>query len=312
MAPRSSAERAAADGGAAPYRPFEGGRFRLALGLMKLAPDAWIEIDDRLAADLAAKRALFAERHAEVFAALPEAAAPAEELLTLLASHLPHHHPDSFRRDGRRLVNRATGESWDVMQPALHPLEICGRLVQEDFCVMGADGGRYRLVGAALCAPSRWRLADKIGRDVAAIHAPVPGYHDALESSVDRFFARLKPEKPAWRLNWTILDDPAPFQPVPRRSPQPIAPADAGASLWLRVERQTLRRLPATGHIIFTIRTYITRLDAAVATAESAAELAALLRDAPEATLAYKHITPFRSALLAWLDARTQGAGVTA
>ncbi len=279
---------------------------------MKLAPGGWIEIDDRFAADLAAKRALFAARHAEVFAALPEAAAAAEELLALLADHLPRHHPDRFRRDGEHLVNLATGESWDVAHPALHPLETCGRLVQEDFCLMGGDGGKYRLVGAALCAPSRWRLGDKIGRDLAAIHAPVPGYRDALEPGVDRFFARLKPEKPAWRLNWTILDDPAPFQPLPQRAARAITEANAGAALWLRVERQTLRRLPATGHVVFTIRTYITALDAAIASADAAAELAALLRDAPEATLAYKHMTRFRSALLDWLDARAAGTGVTA
>jgi Haem-dependent oxidative N-demethylase, alpha subunit-like len=307
MAPPSSA-----DGGGAPYLPFEGGRFRLAMGLMKLAPAAWIEINDRLAADLAAKRALLAARRDEVFAVLPEAEAPAAELLALLARHLPRHHADVFRRDRARLINRATGERWDLAPPALHPLELCGRLVQEDFCLMAGAGGPYRLVGASLCAPSRWQLADKIGRAVAAIHAPVPGYDDALASSVDRFFARLKPEKPAWRLNWTILDDPAPFQPVPRGTPAMIDAANAGAALWLRVERQTLRRLPATAAIVFTIRTHITRLDAAIVGQDQAAALAALLRDAPAATLAYKHITPFRTALLAWLDARAAGAGLTA
>ncbi len=69
-------------------------------------------------------------------------------------------------------------------------------------------------------------------------------------------------------------------------------------------ERQTLRRLPATGAVVFTIRTYITRIDAAVGDAAAAAELAALLRDTPAATLAYKQIAPFQAALLAWLDAR--------
>ena len=57
-----------ADGDGAAYLPFEGGRFRLALGLMALPWAEWLEIDRRLAADLAAKRALLETRRGEVFA----------------------------------------------------------------------------------------------------------------------------------------------------------------------------------------------------------------------------------------------------
>ena len=296
MAPPSSVK-------GAPYLPFAGGHFRLALGLMPLPPGRWIEPDDHLAADLAAKRVLLAEHHDAVFAALPEAQAAAAELLALLVDDLIENHSAHFRRDGSSLFNRAAGESWDVARPALHPLELCGRLVQEDFCLIGGTDG-LTLVGAVLCAPSRWRLADKIGRSVAAIHAPVPGYVEALERGVDRFFVHAKVGKPVWRLNWTILDDPVPFQPDPHAPAPDITAENAGDKLWLRVERQTLRRLPATGSVVFTIRTYITPLRQALAASSDARDLAAMLRDAPQATLAYKHITPFRDAVLAWLGER--------
>jgi hypothetical protein len=299
MAVRSSAEAAGA-----PYLPFEGGRFRLAMGLMPLAPDGWLEIDADFARELERKRGLLEARHGDVFAALPEAAAPAAELLALLAEHLPKHHPELFRREGDMLTNLASGEPWDVAHPPFHPLDLCGRLVQEDFCLLRAADGPFRLVGATLCAPSRWRLADKIGQPLAAIHAPVPGYRDALEKPVDRFFAHLKPGRLVWRLNWTIVDHPALFQPERIPGTVPITAENAGAHLWLRVERQTLRRLEATGAVVFTIRSYITRLDAAIADAAAAAALASLVRDAPEASLAYKHISIHEAALLAWLDAR--------
>ena len=299
MAARSSAEPEGA-----PYLPFEGGRFRLAMGLMPLAPRDWLEIDAHLASDLAVKRTLLEARRDEVFASLPEADAPAAELLALLAAHLVQYHPALFGRDGDRLHNAASGESWDVVHPPLHPLDLCGRLVQEDFCLLAAEDGAVRLVGATLGSPSRWRLADKIGRPLAAIHAPVPGYAESLERPVDRFFAALKPGRLVWRLNWTIVDDPTPFQPMRVPGTAAITPENAGAHLWLRVERQTLRRLAETGAVVFTIRTHITRIDAAIGDAGMAAELAALLRDAPEGTLLYKHIAPFESALLAWLDAR--------
>jgi dimethylamine monooxygenase subunit A len=295
------------DRGRAPYLPFDGGRFRIAMGLLPLKPEDWLETDESFTADLAAKQALLASRHDDAFAALPAAKAPARELLALLGEHLPRHHPALFRRDGDRLHNLATGESWDVAQPPLHPLDLAGRLVQEDLCLLVAEDGSPVLAGASLCSPARWRLAEKIGRPLSAIHDPVPGYAEQLARPVDRFFALMKPGKLVWRLNWGILDDPTPFQPVRPGNSRTITPGNAGEALWLRVERQTLRRLDETGAVVFTIRTHITRLDAAIRENRAAAELAATLREMPEASRRYKHLAGVAPALLAWLDARSSG-----
>jgi hypothetical protein len=287
----------------APYLPFAGGGFRLTMGLMPLAEPDWIELDGLLAAHLAEKGSLLAHRHGEVFAARPEADAAARELLALLAAHLPLHHPQIFGRDGARLTNRVTGEAWDVERPALHPLDLCGRLVQEDFCLLQRAGEQHVLVAASLCAPARWRLADKIGRPLAQIHAPVAGYDTTLARPVDRLLAQLRPGRLVWRLNWGILDNPARFQPARPPADAPITATSAGERLWLRVERQTLRKLAASAAVVFTIRTHITRLDRAVATPAAAADLAQALRAMPLDMLRYKQIEPFVMDLLAWLDA---------
>jgi dimethylamine monooxygenase subunit A len=292
------------DATAAPYLPFDGGRFRLMMGLMPLPPAQWIERDGNFAADLAAKRRLLETRHDEVFAAEPDAAAPAAELLALLIDHLLRHHAAVFSREGDRLHNAATGERWELARAALHPLDLAGRLVQEDLCLLQPSGALYRLVAASLCSPSRWRLADKIGRPLGAIHEPVPGYGEKLLRPVDHFFAKLAPARPVWRLNWGIITDPAPFQPFADDAVPDITRETAGERLWLRVERQTLRRLPQTGAVVFTIRTHITGLAAAIRSASVAAELAAAIREMPEAMRRYKHITTLAPALLGWLDAQ--------
>ncbi|HXQ51299.1 MAG TPA: DUF3445 domain-containing protein [Stellaceae bacterium] len=274
------------------------------MGLMPLEAALWFEIDRDLASHLAEKRALLSSRHDEAFAARPDADAPAEELLALVADHLPRHHPETFRRDGTRLVNLATGEAWDLARPALHPLDLCGRLVQEDYCLLLCEGDHPVLVGASLCAPARWRLAEKLGRPLSAVHAHVPGYDATLERPVDRFFAQLRPGRLVWRLNWGIVDHPARFQPMRIASAGSIAPESAGELLWLRVERQTLRKLPLSDAVVFTIRTHITRLDRAIATPQAARDLADALGAMPEEMLRYKQIAPFAPALSAWLEAR--------
>lgn len=284
-----------------PYRPFADGAFRLAMGLMPMAECDWFELDGDLAAILARKRLLLTQRHGEVFAAHPEAEAPAAELLALMAAHLPQHHPALFRREGVRLFNRASGETWDLAAPALHPLDLAGRLVAEDLCILQAQDDAYILVGASLCSPARWRLAEKMGKPLTAIHAPVPGYAESLGAPVERFFAALKPGRLVGRFNWGLADDPEPFQPVARSPAAGITPGNAGERLWLRVERQVLRRLERSGAVVFSIRTHITRLDRAIASSGEAEALAAAIRSMPQAMQAYKQIAPVAAALLGWL-----------
>lgn len=285
-----------------PYRPFADGSYRLAMGLMPMEEADWFEFGMDLAAVLTAKRLLLAERHGEVFCAEPEAESAATELLALMAMHLPRHHPALFRREGERLLNLATGEVWNLAAPDLHPLDLAGRLVAEDLCLLEPRAERYVLTGASLCSPARWRLVEKMGQPLIAIHTPVPGYAESLGAPVDRFFAALKPGRLVGRLNWGIADDPTPFQPVARIAAAEITSANAGERLWLRVERQVLRRLGRSGAVVFSIRTHITRLDRVIASAAEAQSLAAAIRLMPGAMQAYKQIAPVAEPLLGWLS----------
>ena len=202
----------------------------LGMGTRGLDPAAWLLTDDDRDRDLAIKAILLSERHDEVFAALdsPAVATASAEVLDLVVA--------------------ATGARADS---AVHPLDAAGRLVQEDLCVVVERDGAPHLDAASLCFPSYWRLADKLGRPMADVHGPVAHYGDELAAKVDRFLARLPTARPVWRRNWSIHDDPTYFLPDPT---PPIA-VDPPHGLWLRSERQTLRRLAAPDTILFTIRT---------------------------------------------------------
>ncbi|MBV8165342.1 MAG: DUF3445 domain-containing protein, partial [Alphaproteobacteria bacterium] len=164
------------------------------------------------------------------------------------------------------------------------------------------DGDRHALVAGILCCPSKWRLADKIGHPIATVHGPVPGCLERLERPVDRFFDQLKPGRLVWRLNWLIHDDPALFQQGGAAAAPPIEAARVGNAMWLRVERQTLRRLPGSAAIVFTIRTHVTPLRHVVATRDEAAALAAAVRSMPPEIVRYRNMGAIVPPLLAWLD----------
>lgn len=220
-----------------PYMPIDPRGWRLAMGMRPLDPAAWLECDEHRDAELALKEELLAGHYNTVVATEPEGDEASAELLEEVKGFLSEHHPH---------LSTATAASE-------HPVVQASRLVQEDFCVLVRDHDAWRLRSACVCFPSRWDLAQKIGTTLDAIHSPVPGYDEALAAPTNSFFDRLRPERSFWRLNWTLLDRSELFQPARARTIE----SSEFDGWFFRVERQTLRRLPRTGAIVFTIRTYV-------------------------------------------------------
>jgi dimethylamine monooxygenase subunit A len=286
-----------------PHYSFLDGPYRLAMGLHALAPADWLELGPDAGQQMAERRRLLAERPAEVVAALPESVPGQQELYALVHEHLPEYFPDRWEQDGAALINQVTSERFPG-DPA-EPLATLGRMVQEDFCLLQASPSGYRLTGAVLCFPAHWRLADKLGRPLDVIHAPVPDFDARLARPVDRFFASLQVERPVWRVNWSLVDTPELFRPPEHRArPRQIDAAHAGEQLWLRVERQTLRRLLGCCDVVFGIRAYLEPLAEVTEAPELAEALALRVREMPPAMAAYKGIAAIREPLSAYLERR--------
>jgi hypothetical protein len=275
------------------HLPYEAGPHRMVLSLTAIAEPDWLEHDSQTPPQIAERLRLLAERRADVLADTPGAEAACAELRAMLAAHL------------------ATYRTAPAPDPAEHPLaEICG-WAAEDFCLIRPGPEGPVLIAAILCFPSRWRLSEKIGRPLMAIHKPVPTYAETLGRPVDRFMGAIKPGRLAVRYNWSVHEDPTLFQPTGhgRGSFDPaITVENAGETLWLRVERQTFRLLPQSGVVVFGIRTHVTPLADVVAVPGEAARLAAAVRGVPEELERYKSLMPFQAALLGYLDRRTTEA----
>lgn len=200
----------------------------LKMGLVALGEHEWLQPDP----DLAARGTAF-DAHPESVQLTKQAEAPGEELAAMLDT---------------------TGG-----------LESAARAAHEDMCLLARQDGEdvYRLVGAAVAWPTDWHPADKLGLPLIALHAPIHGYAEQLASGVDHFMAKLKPGKVFGRCNWFVSPTPA-LRLIDTAPPQEtfahVTPANAGETLFVRCERQTLRRLPQTGAIVFTIGVYVAPL----------------------------------------------------
>ncbi|MEM7043798.1 MAG: DUF3445 domain-containing protein [Pseudomonadota bacterium] len=283
-------------------QPFFKSARRHAMGIKALDPATWIMFAEDAEDQLAERRRLLDACPGEVLAALPGSEEAVDELLTLLLDHLQHHAADRYRIEAATVIERATGRPHPRRS---EPLSLIGRLVQEDFCLLQKRDDRYILTSAVLCFPAHWLLSEKIGRPLLDIHEPVPGFAEQLGSPVERLFERFDPEKPVQRQNWSLVDTNALFLPPSHRDEPTDIPTDQiGERLHLRVERQTFRRLPQSGAVVFGIRTILNSLAQAIDSADAADALSQRLHELPDPMQRYKNLTDLKPALLAFLEQR--------
>ena len=290
---------------ATPYRPFLAGGDQLSMGIKTLDTAEWLQMDDQFDHQMAERRRLLQHQPEDVVAALPASEPSQDELLAVLLDHLAVHAADHYRIAKGEVEDRRTGHVYGLTSEAHAPLMLIGRLVQEDFCLLRREADAYHLVAAVLCFPAHWRLRDKLGLPLIDIHAPVPGFAEKLGNPVSRLFERLDTARPVQRLNWSLVDRTDLYLPPSHRTVEvEITPDNAGTRLWLRVERQTLRRLPQTRDVVFGIRTHLSRLEDAIDDEPAAEALIARLEAMPPAMARYKNLEKVKTPLLTYLRNR--------
>ncbi|KAK5464530.1 hypothetical protein LTS15_001092 [Exophiala xenobiotica] len=302
-----------------PYRPFRHGpKYFVTMGLRNVKFDDWIELDNHYPRYHADKARRIAERGSKCCRTAPEALPAALELLDELRSYLPDRYPTLYTHTETGILNSWSGEHIDTTSRPLpeDPMASCARLTQDDLAIMieRPDGQYYLLAGAILLA-GFWRLEDKIGMPLSEIHTSgdVPQYREKLEKGMMNFFRRLKPEELVARNNYFLqVDDELAWSPS-------IGSEDStdGTISWntaeknraiehhfFRSERQTLRRLPKSGGVVFTIRTYFHPITEVAQEDYVPGRLASAVRSWGDDVSRYKGKEKYQDVLLEYLDAK--------
>lgn len=285
------------------HTPWDGSQPLFRIGLAPLDLSDWIEVDGRLEQYLDHKEALFASRLGDVFGALAGTREAQQEVHDLLAAHLTASHPKIWQREGDAM--RLLPLKRVVRHDSANPLLAASRLVQEDLVLLQKRPDGWTVTAGSVCFPSSWRLRDKLGKPMHAVHGPVPEFGEGSRNAamIERIFDNMKPDVPVWRLNWSLYPDDALFHGDEVRERRRTAELD---ETFLRVEYQTLRKLPASGAILFTIRIHVDPASLISRHPERqrlAAGLAGLIRQLSPEQAAYKGIAAIRQRLLERLDA---------
>jgi hypothetical protein len=248
-----------------PYRAFKQ-KYNVTMGIRNMDTNEWIELDNEWLKYHRLKQKRIKEMGTEVYGTLPEARAGAMECIAELRKYLPARYPSLFQQTPEGIKILATGEEFNTVNPEIDPMLIAAQLLQDDIAIMVEQpDSQYWLKGGAIMLAGFWRLKDKVNTPLSYIHTSgeVPKYDTHLKKGMEKFFYRLTPEAPVVRNNYFLQTDPHLDWSVsigPEDSPN-VGWNTANAAtdisqIYYRSERQSVRRLPISGAVVFTIRTY--------------------------------------------------------
>lgn len=192
----------------------------------------------------------------------------------MTSTYLPRRFPTVFSITPAGLYNNVTSLTLPLVPEDVDAaLSLLGSNVDCDFLFLlpipagdkdysAEEGTKYRLEGFITCFPSGFNTRSKLGRSLADIHGPVPGYKSKLQKSMDRFFASLPVGRIIKRHNWSITTHSRLHVLTGNHMTEEehaggVEDEEIDMSQTvLRCERQTLHRLPSTKALVFAFKTY--------------------------------------------------------
>ncbi|MDO8984226.1 DUF3445 domain-containing protein [Cypionkella sp.] len=174
------------------------------------------------------------------------------------------------------------------------PMEYITRQTQGDFTLQDQRDDDLWIEAGMVTTQADWSLDFDIGMSFKQWHAPVPLAHQMnIFDRALKFLLKLQHGAPVRRFNWTmtvdaLLDTSPENYPKWGPSKTTMTPETIGHRQHLRVELQTLHRLPRSNAIVFPIRCYLIRFEELVTVPKWARRLHRVVRDIPDELATYK------------------------
>lgn len=194
---------------------------------------------------------------------LPGSEIATKELMEMSLQFVCARYPQCFQLDLSTMTfhNRILDTTTDLK--ATEPLHVLLQNIPEDFACMLRDPetGIYSFRAGVICSSLGWNVGSKIGLKLHEIHAPIPDYKEKMQFSMDRYFAKKPTDKPIQRGSWGLEIDEPLFMPPgdPHEKLREMQdPTHSVDRCHLRVDWQTLRRLPLSGAVVFNFKALFT------------------------------------------------------
>ena len=282
------------------HTPYLDGQGGVKIGLSPIPESTWLELDNKFEEEILLKKNLLNANRDKVLQISKGSEDEQEEILESILNYLQKFHSDKYKFSKDSIYIKSTNDLYDLRQ-FKNPIELASLLVQEDLVLMSPKGDKFYLEAASLSAPSHWSLTEKFSKSLLDLHDGVPGYKEDIGKRVDEIFNKLPTERILERYNWSIYDDPKLFQPV-HSKPFVEFKETKPNKLFLRVERQTIRKLPKYETILFTIRVHVDPIESILNDNHVLKSLKMAVENLSGPMKEYKSINQFEKSLIDWLE----------
>jgi hypothetical protein len=229
----------------------------------KMEPNWWLEVENSYVSRVKERQELFRDHGSKVLDYLPGSELVCKELMEMCLQFYCARYPSYFSlsANNKNFHNRILGTDTEIKR--FHPLHILLNNVPEDFAIVlrNEDDGMYYFRAGVICSSLGWNVGTKIGMQLKDIHAPIPDYKEKMSFSMDRYFSKMPTNAPIQRGSWGLEVGTPLFMPPghPHEKLREIQKPDLTIEeCHLRVDWQTLRRLPLSGGIVFNFKALFT------------------------------------------------------
>ncbi|HWT36640.1 MAG TPA: DUF3445 domain-containing protein [Paraburkholderia sp.] len=245
-----------------------------------------------------------------------------ELIMESLAEDYPEHFSLTRKGDQWTWVNRPLGLEQtftfgDASTLPCSPFEYVTRQAQGDYVLIDQRDDNLFMDGGMVTTQADWSLDFDLGMNFMEWHGPVPLAHQAgIFERALKFLLRLQLGAPVRRLNWTMTVNPR-LDTSPEnyhewgRDRASVTPQNVGDKLHLRVELQTLFRLPRSNAILFCVRCYLIGIGELARVPKWGKRLHRVLSTLPPELADYKGITRYRQTAIEWLAPLDDGAALS-
>jgi hypothetical protein len=301
------------------FRPYRWAGPEFQVGLQPIGTGDWLLIDAGYEDFMRTKREHLSRSTESFYKTMPGSHGAQRELRGMVAAHLAEVHSSLFSLCGATLKCSAGNHAWNLRDESVEPLWQLSDFVQEDFMLLQEIGGKTTITAASNAYSSSGRLVAAVGRDVRWAHEPVPDLTALHGSRIDRILGSVHEDAPCARFNWQLTPLASVFFPPDPHAANRAAlksvsarlsedPSLAPSLLHMRVERQTLRRLPETRAVAFSIHTYSDPLSSLTEDPAALQAVLSLLKNYPGARLQYTEMEAVYAAVMAWIETQLGGA----
>ncbi|KAK3983840.1 hypothetical protein QBC44DRAFT_375826 [Cladorrhinum sp. PSN332] len=265
-------------------RPFKP-TYHITMALQTVTPSSLILLDKNYLRHITARQKTIALHPQVVLGSIPSSAQPLQELYTyLLGTYLPSRYPGLFTLSpqplypttgllsGAKYFNNTISQKSFPLSPIPRAseeemLRAIGETIEDDIFLLTESELGHVCTAFICCHPSGFDPSTKLGKTLAEIHGPVPSYREKIGRSMERFFGRLESGKRVGRVNWGIQTHSNLYAPSgnhvhANEEYTELLPHEVEISeTRLRVELQSLMRLPETKALVFSFKTFLYPLE---------------------------------------------------